>query len=153
MTVHFSKKYRNKGGIGMVKISDAELEVMKVIWERQQVTSTEIIKALTDVTWNFNTIRTLIKRLFVKGAIEIVKKEGKTYTYKASIEEDIYKAEVLRKWLKKMYHSSISELVLQYCKQEDISVEEMRSLNEKIDGIIMEKQRKNQKKRSMIAFL
>lgn len=56
----------------MVKISDAELEVMKVIWEHGQTTSVEIIddlKNLQNVTWNFNTIRTLIKRLDRKSVV------------------------------------------------------------------------------------
>ena len=46
----------------MIKISDAELEVMKVIWDKEKATSVEIIGGLPDVTWNYNTIRKLIKR-------------------------------------------------------------------------------------------
>jgi len=63
----------------MIKISDAELEVMKVIWNRGKATSVEIIEDLTEqqkTNWSYNTIRTLIKRLLVKGAIEIIKKEA-----------------------------------------------------------------------------
>lgn len=117
----------------MVKISDAELEVMKVVWNRKKATSVEIIEDLKDVTWNYNTIRTLIKRLLVKGAIEIVKKEGKTYTYKASIEENEYKVDLMRKLLKKLYHGSISELVIQYCENGGLTEAEIKGLIAEID--------------------
>ena len=57
----------------MKKISDAELEVLKVIWDKNIVTSLDIIYELRRYNWSNNTVRTLIKRLYKKGAIEIVK--------------------------------------------------------------------------------
>ncbi len=130
----------------MVKISDAELEVMKVIWKHGQTTSVEIIddlKNLQNVTWNFNTIRTLIKRLLVKGAIEIVKKESKTYTYKAVISEREYKADFIRNLLKKLYHGSITEFVIQYCEDENLSLEEIKLIGKEIDNIIRQREAKD----------
>ena len=126
----------------MVKISDAELEVMKVIWKRKKATSLEIIQdiqKLEDVTWNFNTIRTLIKRLLVKGAIEVVKKEGKTYTYKATVPENKYKKETTRSLLKKLYDDSIYEFIIQYCENEPMTVEEIKQINQQIDDMIAKK--------------
>lgn len=123
----------------MVKISDAELEVMKIIWKRGKTTSVEIIeelKEIDDISWNYNTIRTLIKRLLVKGAIEVVKKEGKTYTYKAIVKENEYKTDVVKKLLKKLFEDSISELVVQYCEAESLSINEMKELCKKIDEMI-----------------
>ena len=129
----------------MVKISEAELEVMKVIWKRKETTSVEIIEELKEqknINWNFNTIRTLIKRLLVKGAIEIVKKQGKTYTYRPIIEEEKYKMTMTKKLLQKWYNDCIDELVLQYC-QLGLTVSEMKSLIQKIDEIIVLKEKNN----------
>lgn len=119
----------------MVKISDAELEVMKVIWDKEKATSIEIIEGLSDVTWNYNTIRTLIKRLLVKGAIEIIKKEGKTYTYRAVVNKDEYKVDALTKLLKKLYKDSFSELVLQYCESGKVTKDEMKNIAKEINEI------------------
>ena len=47
----------------MVKITKAEFEVMKVIWERKRTTSKEIIQDLAYLRWNDNTVRTLIMKL------------------------------------------------------------------------------------------
>ncbi len=125
----------------MVKISDAELEVMKVVWKRGKTTSMEIIEDLKDSRWNYNTIRTLIKRLLVKGAIEIVKKEGKTYTYSATITERDYKGEVTRNLLQKLYHGSLDDLVIQYCREEALTIEQIKEMNQKIDEMIIEKEK------------
>ena len=60
----------------MVRISDAELEVMKVIWEEKEITSIEIIRKLDSNKWNNNTVRTLINRLIIKKAVGISQKNG-----------------------------------------------------------------------------
>jgi BlaI family penicillinase repressor len=129
----------------MIKISNSELEVMKVIWKRKETTSIEIIEDLKDKNWNFNTTRTLIKRLLEKGAIEITQKKGKTYTYKAAIDENKYKAEATRELLKKLYNNSIEEFVLEYCDDDEVSNKEKREIIEQINQLIFrkEKEQKN----------
>lgn len=64
----------------MVRLSDSELKVMKVIWDKGIVTSHEIIKALDKKEWKGSTIQTFIKRLLNKKAIIICqKKENNTF--------------------------------------------------------------------------
>ena len=65
----------------MKKISDAELEIMKVVWNEKETTSLEIIKKLEYCNRNNNTIRTLLNRLITKEAVGISKKQKKTYYY------------------------------------------------------------------------
>ncbi|MEH7060984.1 BlaI/MecI/CopY family transcriptional regulator, partial [Bacillus wiedmannii] len=46
------------------KISEAELEVMKVLWSKSPQTANEVIEALeVKMDWKPKTIRTLINRL------------------------------------------------------------------------------------------
>lgn len=104
----------------MVRISDAELEVLKVIWDKGEVSSTEIIKELKDYPWNPNTIRTLIKRLENKGAIEISRKNGKAFMYKSTIDEEKYKNDMTLELLKKFYNNSIIDFILDICDVDDI---------------------------------
>lgn len=95
----------------MKKISDAELEIMKVIWKRKETTSFEIIKELQHCSWNDNTIRTLINRLIAKKAIGILKKESKSYTYIPLITESEYNTYVTNKFLNQFFHGSIKEFL------------------------------------------
>lgn len=117
----------------MIRISDAELEVMNIIWERKETTSLEIIDDLKNTKWNFNTIRTLIKRLQNKGAIEVSGRRGKTYTYRAVIDEKKYKKEMAKELIRKLYHNSIRDFLLNYCAESKITVEEVKKLIDYID--------------------
>lgn len=91
----------------MIKISDAELEVMKIIWRKKEITSSEIIDEITDQKWNRNTVRTLIKRLLNKKAIKISKKEKRLYFYVSLIDENTYKLNRIKSIIKQLFNNSL----------------------------------------------
>lgn len=117
----------------MVRISDAELEVMKVIWEEKEVTSLEIINKLKHCNWNDNTVRTLINRLIAKKAVGISKREGKTYTYVPLIKENEYKIKRSRKFIGQFYNGSLNEMVLNFISSNEISQDEIQELAKTIN--------------------
>lgn len=117
----------------MVRISDAELEVMKIIWEEKEVTSLEIIKRLENCKWNDNTIRTLINRLIAKKAVGISKKEGKTYTYVPLIKENEYKMKRSINFVKQFYNGSLNDMMLNFIDAKEMSKEDLQYLMDKID--------------------
>ena len=54
-----------------VKLFDAELKVMDVLWAKGDTPAREIARKLTEeLGWNVNTTYTLIKRCINKGAIQ-----------------------------------------------------------------------------------
>lgn len=95
----------------MKKVSEAELEVLKVVWRKQETTSNEIIKELNYRTWNDNTIRTLINRLIAKKAIGISKREGKNYTYVPLIKLDEYREFAKKHFLSQFFDDSAYDCV------------------------------------------
>lgn len=117
----------------MIKISDAELEVMKVIWGRKETTSLEIIKELEYCNWNDNTIRTLINRLIAKKAVGISKKEGKTYTYVPLIKQDEYKLKRSRNFVKQFFDGSIHDMILNFIDNDELSKEDLQDLVNKVN--------------------
>ena len=57
------------------QISEAEYEVMKVIWSKAPINTNEVTDILLQATdWSPKTIQTLLKRLVQKGAITYEKK-------------------------------------------------------------------------------
>lgn len=69
-------------------ISDAEWEVMRVVWTLKQATSKEINTVLQDkMDWKPATTKTLIGRLVKKGALD-TQADGNRYIYTAAISED-----------------------------------------------------------------
>ena len=117
----------------MIRISDAEIEVMKIIWEEGEVTSLEIINKLKNFNWNDNTIRTLINRLIVKKAVGISKKEGKTYTYVPLIRENEYKIKRSKNFIKQFYNGSVQNMLLNFVECNEISKNELQFLIDRID--------------------
>src|SRR5699024_9993486 len=69
------------------KITDAEWEVMRVVWAHGSVTSREIIEIVeSNMQWKAPTIKTLIGGLVEKGALN-TEQEGRKYIYSVNIEE------------------------------------------------------------------
>jgi len=117
----------------MIKISDAEMEVMKVIWNKKEVTSQEIINQLEGHDWNDNTVRTLINRLISKKAVGISKKEGKTYTYVSLVNENDYKVKKMKNVIKQLYNGSFNEMLLNFIDSNEITKNELKELMNEIN--------------------
>ena len=63
----------------MMQISDAEWQVMKIIWMQGEQTSTDLIMVLAErFDWSKSTIQTLLARLVEKECLTR-KKEGKFF--------------------------------------------------------------------------
>lgn len=68
-------------------ITEAEWEVMRVVWTNTQVTSKEVISTMEEkLDWKQATTKTLLGRLVEKGALN-TEQEGRKYIYSANIEE------------------------------------------------------------------
>lgn len=62
-------------------ITDAEWEVMRVVWANGRVTSKEIISILKEkMDWKQATIKTLLGRLVEKGVLN-TEQEGRKFIY------------------------------------------------------------------------
>jgi len=69
------------------RISDAEWEIMKVLWRISPCNAQEVIDSLRDQrNWRPGTIRTLLNRLVQKEAVSF-KKKGRAYIYSPSVSE------------------------------------------------------------------
>lgn len=115
---------------GNLSISDAELEVMKIIWKNPNVTANSIIDELESKTdWKPNTVKTLINRLLKKKVISFNKK-GKEYYYYALLEEKTYMNAESESFLKKLFNGSINSMVLDFVKSKKLSKKEIEELKD-----------------------
>ena len=71
-----------------MQISDAEWQVMKIIWMQGEQTSTDLIKVLEKrFSWSKSTIQTLLARLVEKECLTR-EKQGKSFVYSALLTLD-----------------------------------------------------------------
>jgi len=68
-------------------ITDAEWEVMRVVWANDRVTSKKVISVLEEkMDWTQSTIKTILGRLVEKGVLN-TEQEVRKFIYTANIEE------------------------------------------------------------------
>lgn len=119
----------------MNKITEAELEIMKVLWKSKEATSLQIIDEVSKITaWNKNTIKTLISRLVEKQAISVEKNKGNLYLYTPNISIDQYKIEENKNFLKKLYNGSINDMLLTFAKSNELTKKDLEELMKLIDS-------------------
>ena len=72
------------------QISEAEFEVMKIVWKYAPISTNEITEKLTQISsWSPKTIQTLIKRLVSKKALTY-EKQNRVFVYTPLVKEDEY---------------------------------------------------------------
>lgn len=116
------------------KISEAEVEVMKILWKHGESTSSEIVSYLSSTTeWKPKTIQTLITRLVAKGAIESKKLNNRAYKYMPCISEEEYINEANESFIKKIYNGSIKMMLTSFIKDNKISAQDLEELKNMLD--------------------
>ena len=90
------------------QISEAEFEVMKIVWKFAPINTNEITKRLEKTTsWSPKTIQTLIRRLVAKGALAY-EKQSRIFVYRPLVEEQEYVNQESHAFLKRFYGGRIS---------------------------------------------
>ncbi len=103
------------------KISDAELEVMQILWrEKRAVPFGDIRTELNSkMGWEKSTIATLLRRLLRKGAISIQEKEVHYYVSNISKEDFIKFKE--KSLIDKLYEGSAKNFVAALCQSGELT--------------------------------
>ena len=117
------------------KISDAEWQVMRVLWQKSPLTVKEVIETLsTKTTWKSETIRTLVNRLTKKKAIAFEKRGRRHYFYPLFTEAECVKADA-DSFIARAGASMLKPVIAAFIEKEQLSAEELeqfqRLLNKK----------------------
>ena len=110
------------------QISEAEYEVMKIVWKHAPVSTNEITERLTAVTdWSPKTVQTLIKRLVNKGALTY-EKQSRVFVYTPLVKEQEYVNEESSSFLKRFYNVDITAMLSAYIEDDRLSESDIDSL-------------------------
>ena len=119
----------------MKRLPDAELEVMKVLWELGPDTSrSEVEGGLAAFGWAANTVNTYLSRLADKGFVS-VRREGKTNLYTPLVSREDYLSFDSRAVLDRLYGSPrnfVAALAREGLEQNEL--EELQALLEELKG-------------------
>ena len=113
------------------KITDSELEVIRVLWEAgDALPITEIRRSLQQRKgWEATTIKTLVQRLSAKGVLEQEKRN--VFYYLPLVSEQEYNDWATGDLIRKLYRGSAKELVAALVRSDGLSksdVDELRAM-------------------------
>ena len=114
-------------------ISEAEWEVMKIVWADSPCTSNQIIEALESIKdWKPKTIKTLISRLVSKNALGF-KEEGRKYLYYPLVNENECIYAENQTFLSKVYDGALKTMLVSFIKESDLSRDDIEDLKKILD--------------------
>lgn len=110
------------------QISEAEFEVMKIVWKYAPISTNEITeKLLRSTSWSPKTIQTLIKRLVNKGALTY-EKQSRVFVYTPVVDEKEYIGQESNTFLKRYYDGDITAMLSAYIENDKLSETEIDNL-------------------------
>ena len=122
------------------QISEAEFEVMKVVWKYAPINTNEITEKLTQTTnWSPKTIQTLIKRLVSKKALTY-EKQSRVFVYTPLVKEDEYIRRESNTFLNRFYDGNITSMLASYIEDDKLSEAEIDTLR----SLLSEKHKKGE---------
>lgn len=115
------------------QISDAEWEVMRVLWRKSPATAQEVIDQVAGPhQWSPRTVKTLLNRLLNKNAITFQAK-GKVYYYSPVISEEECYREERRTFLQRIYKGALTPMLIHFIRDETLSKEEIQQLKKLLE--------------------
>ena len=114
----------------MEKITDSELEVLKVLWTSDSALPLSVIRSSLQATmdWEAATIKTLLARLVSKSAVLQEKRE--VFYYSALVSEEEYNAWATARLINRLYKGKASNLVAALLNADGISQDDIDELRQ-----------------------
>ena len=110
------------------QISEAEYEVMKIVWKYAPINTNEITeKLLATSSWSAKTIQTLIKRLVNKGVLTY-EKNSRIFVYTPVVKESEYISQESNSFLNRYYDGDITAMLSAYIQNDKLSKTEIETL-------------------------
>ena len=119
-----------------LNLTEAELRLMDVVWNKGAATVGEVAAALTgEPTLAYNTILTTLRILEQKGYVRHTKsREGRAFIYRAVVGREQASRNALRQLLRGFFANSPEMLVLNLLDDSDLSQRELQNIRRLLTG-------------------
>lgn len=114
-----------------VRITNRELDVMSVVWEKGSATVAEVLAGLGE-DLAYTTVLTILRSLEAKGAVRH-QPEGKAYRYYPRIRPTKIGDRSLKRLLDKVYQGSRELLIARLVSDRHVSAAELRRIRRMLD--------------------
>ena len=110
------------------RISEAEWDVMRVVWQKNPIMAGEVVERLADgKDWSPRTVKTLLGRLVRKGALAF-SVQGKSYLYRPAVtREECVRAEG-RSFIERLFDGAAAPMLAHFVKHAELTRKEIAEL-------------------------
>ena len=116
-----------------IKLFDAELKIMEVLWKGGDLTAGQLAKILNEqIGWNRNTTYTVIKKLIAKGAIE---RHEPNFTCRAAITKESVQQSEAEELIDKLFDGSAELFLSAYMCGKGLSDKEIAGLRRLVEEL------------------
>ncbi len=116
-----------------VSISDAEWQVMNVVWDGQPLTALEVIGRLKNqADWAPATVKTMLHRL-VKKKVLAYEPQGNRYVYRARARRSDCVRQASRSFLERVFGGESAPLLAHFLRSSRLSPDEIALLRQILD--------------------
>jgi BlaI family transcriptional regulator, penicillinase repressor len=116
-----------------VSISDAEWQVMNVVWNGQPLTAQEVIAGLANqAEWAPPTVKTMLHRL-VKKQVLTYEAQGNRYVYRSKVRRADCVKLASRSFLQRVFDGEPGPLLAHFLRGAKLSPDEIAKLRQILD--------------------
>ncbi len=125
-----------------IPLSEAEREIMEFVWEKGEVSATEVREHFAlEKPMARTTVQTMMTRMEEKGWLKH-RSIGRTFVYSATVPKGASLGAKVRELIDSTFHGAADELMLSILEYRGLSITEHKRIREMLD-----KASKSQKKR------
>lgn len=115
------------------KLSPAEWEVMKVLWEFGPSAARDVYSLLPDdCDWAYKTVKTLLSRLVAKEAVQF-DQIGNSYLYRAAIDREVATRHEVQGVIGRLVGHAVSPVLAHFIEEAELSDNEIAELKRQLD--------------------
>ena len=118
-----------------VRISEAELDIMAVLWAEAPLSAVDITARVpTRRAWSPTTIKTMLGRLVDKGALASAA-QGRRFLYHPLIERERLAGQQAGRLVDRLFGGRVSPLVAHLAERRDLEPEDLAALEQLIKDL------------------
>jgi BlaI family penicillinase repressor len=110
------------------RISEAEWEILCVLWKQAPLTAAQVFAALSGKAWKLNTVRTFLTRLEKKGAVRTRESAEEARQFLPALSRDTCVRHESESFLARVFEGGTAALLLHFARSKRLSGAELAEL-------------------------
>src|SRR5216683_7373636 len=121
------------------RLGDLQLRIMKVLWDREEATVSQVLEALPNAPdLAYTTIATMLRKMEGRGLVAH-RVEGRSFIYRAKVAEAVVSRSMADHLVDRLFEGSLTQAVSHLLSTREVSRDELT----KLERMISERKKKS----------